>query len=31
LVENFETFAEARRVYRQVELRNRIVAELSAA
>jgi hypothetical protein len=27
----FETFAEARRAYRQVALRNRIVAELSAA
>jgi len=28
---NFETFDEARRAYRQVALRNRIVAELSAA
>jgi hypothetical protein len=27
----FETFAEARQVYRQAALRNRIVAELSAA
>jgi hypothetical protein len=31
LIGNFQTFAEARRAYRQVALRNRIVAELSAA
>lgn len=31
LIGNFETFAEARRAYRQVALRNRIIAELSAA
>lgn len=31
LIGNFQTFAEAQRAYRQVALRNRIVAELSAA
>jgi hypothetical protein len=31
LLGNFETFAEARRAYRQAALRSRIVAELSAA